>query len=135
MIERVVLDTNVMISAVLFGGKPRDILRLVIQGQIDAFTSPALDREFRDVLTRPKFNLDLEDCFTIFKEVETLLTMVFPKYTVTAVQADPDDNAVLECALESGADTIITGDPHLLDLSEFESIRILTPTAYIKRHG
>jgi uncharacterized protein len=131
-VSRVVLDTNMLISAILFGGKPRELLRLVIQGRIDAFTSPALDREFRDVLIRPKFNLKPEDCFLIYKEIETLITMVFPETTVTAVHADPDDNAVLECALEAQADTIITGDPHLLDLPGFEGIKICTPALFLK---
>ena len=92
----VVLDTSVLISAILFGGKPRDLLQLIIQGQIDAFISPALEKEFRDVLSRPKFKLTIEECFLIYKEIETLMVMVFPKTSVKVIRSDPDDNAVLE---------------------------------------
>jgi putative PIN family toxin of toxin-antitoxin system len=132
-VSRVVLDTNVLISAVLFGGKPRDLFRLIIQGRIDAFTSPALDREFRDVLSRPKFKLTAEKCFLIYKEIETLMMMVFPKTTVDVIRSDPDDNAVLECALEACADHIVTGDPHLLDLAEFKGIMIVTPAVFLQK--
>lgn len=131
-VVRVVLDTNVLISAVLFGGKPRDVFRLAIQGRIDAFTSPALNGEFRDVLSRPKFKLTAENCFLIYKEIETVIMMVFPKTTVAVIRSDPDDNAVLECALEAQADTIVTGDPHLLDLAEFKDTRIVTPAAFLQ---
>ena len=131
-VGRVVLDTNVLISAILFGGKPRDLFRLVIQGRIDAFTSPALTGEFRDVLARPKFKLTAEDCYLLYKEIETVIVMVFPKTTVTVVYSDPDDNAVLECALEAQADTIVTGDPHLLDLAEFGEIKIVTPAVFLQ---
>ena len=131
-VGRVVLDTNVLISAVLFGGKPRAVFRLAIQGRIDAFTSPALNREFRDVLSRSKFKLTAEDCFLIYKEIETVIMMAFPKTTVAVIRSDPDDNAVLECALEAHANTIVSGDPHLLDLAEFKDIRIVTPAAFLQ---
>ncbi len=131
-VGRVVLDTNVLISAVLFGGKPRDLFRLIIQGRIDAFTSPALDREFRDVLSRPKFKLTVEECFFIYKEIETVMMIVFPKTTVAVVRSDPDDNSVLECALEAHANYIVTGDPHLLDLAEFKDIKIVTPAVFLQ---
>ena len=131
-VGKVVLDTNVLISAVLFGGKPRDVFRLAIQGRIDAYTSPALNQEFRDVLSRPKFRLAAEDCYLIYKEIETVIMMVFPKTTVAVIRSDPDDNAVLECALEARANTIVSGDPHLLDLAEFKKIRIVTPAAFLQ---
>jgi len=134
-VGRIVLDTNVLISAVLFGGKPRDLFRFVVQGRIDAFTSPALDREFRNVLSRPKFKLTTEDCFLIYKEIETVIMMVFPKTTVEVVQSDPDDNAVLECALEARAEYIVTGDPHLLNLAEFKDIKIVTPAVFLQNFG
>jgi putative PIN family toxin of toxin-antitoxin system len=131
IVGSVVLDTNVLISAILFGGKPRDLLQLIIQGQIDAFISPALEKEFRDVLSRPKFKLTTEECFLIYKEIETLMVIVFPKTSVKVIRSDPDDNAVLECALEAGVDYIVTGDPHLLDLAEFKGSKIVTPSEFL----
>lgn len=68
----------------------------------------------------------------ICKEIETAIIMVFPKTNVTVVHSDPDDNAVLECALQAQADTIVTGDPHLLDLAEFGEIKIVTPAVFLQ---
>jgi predicted nucleic acid-binding protein len=59
--------------------------------------------------------------------------MVFPKTTVEIIRSDPDDNAVLECALEACADHIVTGDPHLLDLAEFKGIMIVTPAVFLQK--
>lgn len=60
--------------------------------------------------------------------------MVFPQIKVTEIRADPDDNAVLECGVEAQADYIITGDPHLLDLEDFQGIRIVTPAAFVTEY-
>jgi len=133
MVVRVVLDTNVLISAILFGGKPRDILRLIIRGQINASISPNLEIEFKDVLSRPKFKLTAEECFIISKEIEALITMVFPRTSVKVIQPDPDDNAVLECAIEAEADYIVTGGPHLLGLGGFKGIKIVTPSEFLQK--
>ena len=96
---KVVLDTNVLISGILFGGKPRQILELVIQGRINAYISPAILTEFREVLIRPKFGLTHKECFSISKEIEDIFCFVFPQITVDLIKDDPDDNIILECAV------------------------------------
>jgi putative PIN family toxin of toxin-antitoxin system len=116
---KVVLDTNVLISGILFGGNPRQILEIVIQGKIDAYISPAIFTEFREVLIRPKFGLTQEKCFSIAKEIEDIFCFVFPRITVDVVKDDPEDNIILECALAAGVKYIVTGDPHLLKLASF----------------
>jgi putative PIN family toxin of toxin-antitoxin system len=78
---KVVLDTNVLISGILFGGKPRQILELVIQGRINAYISPAILTDFREILIRPKFGLTHEECFPIAKEIEDIFCFVFPQIT------------------------------------------------------
>ena len=122
---KVVLDTNVLISGILFGGNPRQILELVIQGKIDAYISTAIFTEFKEVLLRPKFGLTLEKCFLIAKGVEDIFCFVFPQITVDLIMDDPDDNIILECALAANVKYLITGDPHLLNLETFEKINIL----------
>ena len=130
----VVLDTNVLISGILFGGNPRQILELVIQGRIDAYISPAIFTEFREVLIRPKFGLTQEKCFSIAKEIEDIFYFVFPRITVDLVKDDPEDNIILECALAAGVKYIITGDPHLLKLASFEKIKIISPAAFVAEY-
>ena len=128
---KVVLDTNVLISDIFFGGKPRQILELVIQGRINAYISPAIFTEFKEVLIRPKFGLTPEKCFSIAKEVEDLFCFVFPQITVDLIKDDPDDNIILECALATNVKYIITGNPHLLNLKSFEKINIISPATFV----
>ena len=128
---KVVLDTNVLISGILFGGNPRQVLELVIQGKIDAYISPSIFTEFREVLIRPKFGLTPEKCFSIAKEMEDLFCFVFPQIKVDLIKDDPDDNIILECALAANVKYIITGDPHLLNLESFDKIKIIPPATFI----
>ena len=131
---KVVLDTNVLISGILFGGNPRQILELVIQGKIDAYISPAILTEFKEVLIRPKFGLTHEKCFSIAKEIEDIFCFVFPKIPVDLIRDDPDDNNILECALAADVKYIITGDPHLLKLASFEKIKIISPATFVTEY-
>jgi len=76
--QRIVLDTNVLISAVLFGGPPRDVLELVISGAVDCFLSlPILD-ETREVLRRPKFGFSPEQSFLLLEELHAVCDVINP---------------------------------------------------------
>ena len=130
--HRIVLDTNVLISAFLFGGKPQRVLDLVISGLVDCTLSTVILDELKDVLQRPKFGFSAEVCFHIIEELHGACDIISPSVSVDLIRSDPDDNRILECAKESQADFIVSGDPHLLDLGKFERIRILTPADYLK---
>ncbi len=92
---------------------------------------PILD-EVRDVLRRPKFGLSSDQALALAEELHGLCQVVTPLAEVRDVQADPDDNAVLECALAANADTIVSCDAHLLDLDVWRGICILSPAQFIK---
>jgi uncharacterized protein len=130
--HRIVLDTNVLISAILFGGKPRKVLDLVISGSLDCSLSTAILDEFEDVLQRPKFGFSPDVCFHILQALQGICSIVTPSVPVDVISSDKDDNRILECALEAQADFIISGDPHLLNLGVFGKIRILIPADYLK---
>ncbi|MBU0715473.1 MAG: putative toxin-antitoxin system toxin component, PIN family [Verrucomicrobia bacterium] len=131
--QRIVLDTNVLISAVLFGGPPRDVLELVISGAIDCSLSlPILD-ETREVLRRTKFGFSPEQSFQLLEELHAACDVINPTTHVQAVASDPDDNMILECALASNADVVVSGDHHLLDLIVFRGIYIVAPSDYLKK--
>ena len=130
---KVVCDTNVLISGILFGGNPRKILELASEGEITNYISPAIAEEFQGVLARPKFGLTSQQCISIMEEVRDLFVSVSPKQEVDVVQADPDDNAILACALSAKAEMIISGDPHLRNLKEFRGIVIVSPAEFLKR--
>ncbi|OPY05321.1 MAG: PIN domain protein [Syntrophorhabdus sp. PtaB.Bin184] len=130
--RRIVVDTNVMVSALLFGGNPREVLLQAIRGEIGLGMSPAMLYELQGVLSRKKFGLAEQLVETVMNEVTGLSDMVFPRRSVSVIERDPDDNMVLECALEYRAQAIISGDEHLLALAAFENIPILTPAQYLE---
>lgn len=128
--RRIVLDTNVIISALLFGGNPRKVFLKAITGEIRVGISPDLLGELQGVLARKKFNLTEEFIEAVMDEINSLFDVVFPRQTIVLIEKDPDDNRVLECALEYKADAIISGDEHL-GLAVFQDIPILTPAQYL----
>jgi putative PIN family toxin of toxin-antitoxin system len=129
---RVVLDTNVLISAFLFGGAPRQIVELIIAGVIDCSLSPAILDEVRGVLQRPKFGLSPRQAMSIVDELGGLCDVVNPSASIRRVIADPDDDRVLECAIEARADAVVSGDTHLLACGTYKDILILNPSDFLQ---
>lgn len=126
---KVVLDTNVLISAILFGGNPAQILYSVIEEKILAITSPILTSELKEVFNK-KFSLKETDFKLTFKNIDEIFITVQPKKIVN-ISRDGDDNRVLEAAFEGGCSYIITGDKDLLDLKIYKNIKIVTPEAFL----
>lgn len=133
--KRVVLDSNVYISAFLFGGRPRVLVERLVSGQVHGAISVALLDEVRDVLMRPKFGLTDEAVMELMVELQDLCDIVSPKERVTAVKDDPDDNRVLECASAANAQMIISGDAHLLALGTWRGIPIRSPAESLAALG
>jgi len=136
---RIVVDSNVVISGFLFGGTPARVLGAVVEGKARGFTSlPILD-EVRGVLQRPKFGLAPEQVLSFVEEFHLLCEVIAPRTGVRVIAEDPADDRILECAVEAKADVIVSGDSHLLELREWRSIGILSPTDFMKdigrRHG
>ncbi len=129
---RVVCDTNVLLSGFLFGGHCRTIIRLISEGRLDGFVSSALVAEFEGVLLRPKFGLTANQVGAVVDLVRQTFVPVSPAESVTFVNEDPDDDAVLEAALAAGAEVVVSGDSHLLDLREFRGMRIISPASLIE---
>ncbi len=132
MTLRVVLNSNVIISEFLFGGPLGAVLSHAVAGSIRCFTSLAILDEVRDVLQRPKFGLTPDQALRVIEELHDLCEVVRPRQRIVVVAADPDDNAVIECAVAAKADLVVSGDAHLLDLKEWEGIRIVSPALALK---
>jgi putative PIN family toxin of toxin-antitoxin system len=98
---RVVLDTNVLISAILFGGKPRQILEKAIRGEIRLCISEPILEELKGVLQRSKFDYSTEMIQVILTELTGVADSVNPSRTINVVSEDPEDNRILECAVEA----------------------------------
>jgi len=126
---RVVLDTNILISALVYGGKPEQIYNLVLDKQLTAITSPILLSELTEILIK-KFKLELSRIKQLEKITKNNFTLVQPAKIIKLVK-DDDDNRVLEAALEGRCDYIVTGDKDLLDLKIFKNIKIVTPDTFL----
>jgi len=119
-IVRIVLDTNVVVSGLLWSGRPARLLDLLRAGKASAFTSEALLDELAGVLSRRHLASILArheaNPASLFQGYALLATPVPAAAISAVVSADPDDDAVLACALATGAELIVSGDKHLRNL-------------------
>jgi uncharacterized protein len=129
---KVVLDTNVLISAFIFpGGTPEDVYRLGLEGRVDLVTSPVLLAEFGRILA-DKFGWEPDRTEAAVAHVARIAIVVQPKERVTVIASNPADDRVLETAAEAHAEVICSGDKHLLRLGTWRAIRILTPADLLR---
>lgn len=127
----VTFDTNILLSATLWDESvAQKLLFCLIRQEIKIYTSLEILDEYREILKRD-FDFSDEEINGIMAKIFSFVTLVHPKSRVEAVSEDPDDNIVLECALESGSKYIITYDKHLLKLGEFRGIKIIRPEEYL----
>ena len=129
---KVVFDTNVLISAWFWGGNESRLIECVEEGIINGYGSTLLFEELRRTLRYPRFSLSEEEVETICDYYLLLLKIVRPRQTINIILEDPEDNGVLECAVEAKADYIVSGDHHLLNLSRFRGIEIVGAAELLK---
>jgi putative PIN family toxin of toxin-antitoxin system len=129
---KAVLDTNVIISGIVFGGKPRQVLESAFRGSTQIYISEPIINELKGVLQRPRFYLTSEIIEIIISELIAIAEWVEPKEHINVIKSDPDDNIFLECALSSESEYIVSGDDHLLELNKWKGINIITPDKYIE---
>lgn len=129
MTPRVVLDTNVIVSGIGWGGAPAAILDAVSDGQLVLVTSASLLAELRRVLEYPKLAKVIRGGAQLADLVAASGVVVAPTLTLAVVH-DETDNRVLEAAIEGAADYIVSGDTDLLDLGSFRGIPILAPAEF-----
>ena len=127
---RVVIDTNVFISAIL-GGRLGIIVDEWKARKFTIIVSEAIAREYLDVLNRPKFSISRREIVDTTDYLLKTVEFVTPLESVNAVEADPTDNKFLETALQGKADYIVSGDAHLLDLKTFRDIPIISAHDFI----
>ena len=134
---RIVVDTNIVVSGLIWHGAPRRVLDTARAGTITLFTSTELLAELEDVLRRPKFALLIARVPTTSDELiasyRALATVVIAPPLPVAVADDPDDDAVLACAVAAQAQAIVSGDDDLLRLDTYQGIAILTAPTLLAR--
>ncbi len=131
---RVVFDTNVFVSAFITPGGNGDLAFLAaIDGRIELATSVPILAETGSVLMA-KFGWEREETERTVRFIAAVAMMVEPRQRL-ALLGDETDNRILECAAASGADIIVAGDRHLLDLGLFGITRISTLAAFLAELG
>lgn len=129
---RIVIDTNIYISAIFWGGKPRDIVDLGRDNKIQIFSSDEIEKEMSRIL-KEKFKLDYKDEERILLDFSTFTNPIRISKHIHVVEDDPDDNKFIECAVECNANYIISGDRHLLNMKEYKGIEIISASDFLKK--
>jgi hypothetical protein len=134
---RLVLDTNVVVSALLWGGTPEHLIALAGDGALSFVTSQALPAELERLLNRPKLAAQLERKGLTAQEVLARYVELAQVIDASPIEEarlrDPDDAAVLACALASHADAIVSGDADLQTLGTYDGIPVLSPAQALQR--
>jgi|SRR3712207_5545332 len=133
---RVVLDTNIIISALLFAqGNAGAILKAWENRAFDLVVSPEILAEYEAALKDPQLRKRLkvseEEITKLITEMEQVAVVVVPHVRLRVVKNDPDDNKFLECAVATNAAYIVSGDKELLILSHYQNIYILKPAFFV----
>jgi len=132
-IIRVVLDTNVLISALLFKGKLSRIVELWQKGEMIPIISKETFDELRIVLEYPKFSLSRAEIkLLIENEILPFFEVVSVSKPVKGACRDPGDDKFISCAISANAECIVTGDKDLSDLKKYQSVRIIHASDFIK---
>jgi putative PIN family toxin of toxin-antitoxin system len=134
---KIIIDTNVTISGLLWGGAPNQILKLCRDEVVRILECDETLDEVKSVLQYPKFSDRLSTLGTnaieVFAYFMNLATYVpSPETIPKAIKQDPFDNIFLGLALENGASLIVSGDRHLLDFESYEGIQIVTPSEGVR---
>ena len=127
---KIVIDTNVFISAVFFGGLPLQVLQSVISKQNDAYISPEIWDEYNDVIERmtKKYPSRLKQ--QLIDEVFKLFKVIIPSSEISICR-DSDDDKFISCALDAECMYIVSGDDDLLSLRNVDDIGICTPSEFL----
>jgi len=130
-ITKVVLDTNIFISGFGWNGKPEEVLKIIKDRQIINYASAEILEEIRRVISYPKLRFPEPLQIKILEFVLFYSEFVEPQKRIFTVTEDPNDNKFLECAIEAQAEYIISGDPHLLNMKKFKTVKILPANEFL----
>lgn len=135
--KRVVLDTNTLISGLLWDGNESMVIEKAEKKEIKIFISYQMLEELEGVLKRKKFSKKLEGKkYTVEKavaKIALIATLIEPNIDIDIIKEDPEDNRVLECAVSARATVIVSGDSHLLNLNDYAGIQIISTIDFIKQ--
>lgn len=130
--KKVVLDTNVFVSALGWKGTSREIFKDCIEGSLELFISAEIFDEIKRVLHYPKFKFSQDEISEFLDQILEVGNFVETKVKIEIIKDDPSDNKFLECAATVNADCVISRDPHILKIKAFEGIKLMSPEDFTK---
>ena len=129
---KVVIDTNVFVSGLNFRGKPRRVLDLIWEGEIEVYISSFIFKELEDTLEED-FDWSKKEVKDTIERIKTKTIQVQPGVKISVIKGKDDDNRILECAVEGKAQYIVSGDEHhILPLKEYKGIKILSLAEFLR---
>ncbi len=129
---KITIDTNFLISATQWDcSVSNKLLQKLIIKDVEIFTTKEILEEFANVLERD-FLYGKEEIENILEKVFQFVTLVAPDIEVDIVKDDPDDNKIISCAIESHSEYILSYDKHILNIKEYNGIKMLTPEEFFK---
>ena len=127
---RIVIDTNVLISAIFFGGPPLQVLQTVISRQNESYVSPDIWDEYRDVIDRISGKYPPRLRQQLVNEILMLFKVIIPSSEIRVCR-DPDDDKFISCAIDAHCKYIVSGDKDLLSLGNIGDVLICTPAEFL----
>jgi len=122
---RIVIDTNILVSAIFFDGLPENLIRLVLENLVNTIVSKEIIQEYEDTIQEMVLKTKKTDfCFSLVSFLEHV-EIIMPKTNVEICR-DADDNKFINCALDGNCNFIISGDHDLLVLKEYQNIKIIS---------
>lgn len=129
---RIVLDTNVLLSAIVCNGKPRKLFQMGIDGKYKILISKETLDELSEVIQRPKFKMTREGIVRIVSALMETGQNVQITSNFEVINNDPDDNIIINTAYDGNADYIVSGDKDIKDLKNFKKIKIVSVDEMLK---
>lgn len=131
---RIIIDTNVLVSGVFFGGPPYDILEAWRDGKLILLISPAIFEEYNRVMEELASNFPEIQIESLLNYLVVHSELVLPPPLDPVIHDDPSDDKFLECGVAGKAAYIVTGDKHLLKLRTFGEIPIVNPRTFLQKY-
>lgn len=130
---KIVIDTNIIASAIFFGGKPGELVRLLMQDKLEVYVSPEIIEEYQATGSELKARYPGKNLRTALPWIISKCTLVEPGSDIHICR-DPDDDKFLDCAVDGGCVLITTGDKDLLSIEEYSGIKIVTVSEFFKNY-
>jgi len=128
---RIVIDTNVIISALFYGGLPNTLLELVAKGRVKPVASNEIISEYKEIVERISDRTGKLGKATAFNVLLSKIDLICSTTKISASR-DPDDDKFISCAIDGKCKYIVSGDKDLLDLKSFENVEIVTVSSFLE---